>query len=71
MMHEPVQKRGRHDLVAHEFRPRAQVLVARDGDRGPFIEIRDEGEKQVRFPALDGRIADLVDDDHVGLRKAA
>ena len=32
MMHKTVQQRGGHNLVAHEFRPGSQILVARDDD---------------------------------------
>ena len=67
MMHEPVEQGARHDLVAEEFGPRIEALVARNSDGAALIEVRDEREEEIGFHALDGGVADLVDDYEVRL----
>jgi hypothetical protein len=65
MMHKSIEQCGGHDFVAEELCPRLETLVAGHDDRGAFVELRNEGEKEVGFVTLDRGIANLVD-DHEG-----
>jgi hypothetical protein len=69
VMDEPVKERGRHGFVAEELCPGVEALVAGHDDGCALVEVRDEGKEEVRFVALDGRIADLVDAHEVRLRE--
>lgn len=69
MVHETVEQGGGHDLVAQKLSPRIKALVARNDDRGSLVKILDEGEEEIRFIALNGCVADLVDDYEVGFRE--
>ena len=67
MMKQPIQKSRGHHAVAHHLGPRFEALVRGDDDRDLLIELADHIEEQVGLPFLDGRVADLVDDDQLRL----
>ena len=48
MVDEPVDHRGGGDLVAEDFAPPAERVVAGDDERGPFVAAADELEEQGR-----------------------
>jgi len=67
MVEQPVEQRRGHHAVTHHLGPGFEALVGGDDDGDLLIELADHVEEQVRLPLLDGRVADLVDDDQVRL----
>lgn len=63
MVDEPVDHRGGDGGVAEHFAPAAERLVRGDDDAGSFVAGRDELEEQVGGFAVEGDVADLVDDE--------
>ena len=61
MVHEAVDHGGGDDIVAEDFAPAAERLVAGDDQRGPFVTRTDELEEQVCRFGFEGYVADLVD----------
>ncbi|MEX2194346.1 MAG: hypothetical protein WD844_03595 [Thermoleophilaceae bacterium] len=62
-MDEAVDERGGDHLVAEDLAPGLEPAVAGDDDRAAFVAARDQREQQVRGLALQGQVADFVDDD--------
>jgi hypothetical protein len=62
---EPVDQGGRDHGVAEDFAPLLEAAVAGDDDRAAFVAAGDQGEEQVGGLALQGEVADLVDDEQV------
>jgi hypothetical protein len=60
---EPVDHGGGSDLVAEDFAPGAEGLVAGDDQAGAFVAAGDEHEHQVGGVGVKGYVADLVDDE--------
>jgi len=60
---EAVDQRGGDHGVAEDLAPGLEAAVAGDDDRAAFVAAGDEREEQVRGLALEGEVADLVDDD--------
>ena len=67
MVKQPIQKGRGHHRVAHHLRPGFEALVGGDDERDLFIKFADHVEKEIGLPLLDGRVADLVDDNEVRL----
>ena len=65
MVKQPVEKGRGHDAVAHHLGPGLEALVRGDDDGDLLIELADHVEEEVCLPSLDGRIADLVDNDQL------
>ena len=62
MMEQPVQDRGRQDLiVGKDGRPVPDMLVRGEHDAAPFVARRDETEEEVRLGTVEGPEADFVD----------
>ena len=60
---EPVDHGGGDDVVAEDFAPAAEGLVAGDDQAGAFVAGGDELEEQVGGFGFEGDVADLVDDE--------
>ena len=60
---EPVDHGGGDDVVAEDFAPAAEGLVAGDDQAGAFVAGGDELEEQVRGFGFERDVADLVDDE--------
>jgi hypothetical protein len=55
---------GGEHVVSENLAPLGEALVARDDHRAAFIATRDELEDHVGLDAVQGKVADLVDDEH-------
>ena len=66
VMQEPIEDRRGDDRVAEEFLPVDEALVRGQDRRAFLVPVGDELEKQIRFPAVDGQIPSLVDDNETG-----
>jgi hypothetical protein len=62
VVNEAVDERGGDHGVAEDLAPGLEAAVAGDDDRAAFVAARDEREEQVGGLALQGEVADLVDD---------
>ena len=60
---EAVDHGGGDDVVAEDFAPASEGLVAGDDQRGALVAAGDELEEQVRGFGFEGDVADFVDDD--------
>ena len=67
MVEEPVEERGGDHGVAEDVAPRAEALVAREDDGAPLVAARDQLEEEIGAVAVDRDVADLVDDQQLGL----
>lgn len=70
-MQQPVKQGRCHHFVSQHLRPGVKPLVRRDDEQGLLVQLADQVEKQVRLPALDGCIPDLVNDHQVALQYPA
>ena len=68
-MQEAVEDGRREHVVAEDGAPLADGLVRRDEEAAPLVAPRDELEEQVRSALLEGQVAELVDDQQLGLRE--
>ena len=59
---ESVDHGGGDGVVAEDFSPSAEGLVAGDDEGGSFVSGGDELEEQVGCFGFEGQVADLVDD---------
>ena len=55
--------------IAEDVAPGAQALVAREDDRPALAAPRDQLKEEIRPVAVDRDVADLVDDQELGLRE--
>jgi len=62
-MEQPVQDRGREDLVVEDLAPVQEALVAREDKARPLVATRQEPEEQARLVPGEREIADLVEDE--------
>src|SRR6266542_5020420 len=62
---EPVDRGGGDHRVAEDLAPLLETAVGGDDDRAAVVAARDEREEQVGRLALQGQVADLVDDQQV------
>ena len=62
MVDESVDHGGGDYIVAEDFTPAAEDLVAGHDQAGPFVAGADELEEQVGGFGFEGDVADLVDD---------
>jgi hypothetical protein len=62
VMHEAIDQRRRHDVVAEDLAPRLETLVRRQHGRRVFVPPGHELEEEHRARAIDREVADLVDD---------
>ena len=67
MVEQAIQNGRRDDRIAKDLAPGAQALIARQDDGTPFIATGDELEEQVRPLPINRDIADLINDEEVGL----
>src|SRR6266508_5786303 len=68
---EPVDQGGGDDGVAEDLAPLLEAAVRGDGDRAALVAAGDQGEERVGGLALQGEVADLVDDEQVVAREPA
>lgn len=61
--------RGNHG-IAEDFAPVAETLIARQNDRAPFVATRDELEEQIGALPINRNIADLIDNQQVGVMES-
>ena len=66
MMEKPVEDGRGDDRVAEELLPVDEALVRGQDRRAFLVPVGDELKKEIGLPAVDGQIADLVDDDETG-----
>jgi hypothetical protein len=59
---EPIDQGGRDHRVAEDLAPLLEAAVAGDDDRAALVAAGNEREEQVGGLALQGQVADLVDD---------
>src|SRR5207247_7336592 len=62
---KPVDEGGGDHRVAEDLAPLLEAAVRGDDDRAAFVAAGDEREEQVGGLALQGEVADLVDDQQV------
>src|SRR4026209_2885820 len=62
---EPVDEGGGDHGVAEDLAPLLEAAVRVGDDRAAFVAAGDEREEQVRGLALQGEVADLVDDEEM------
>src|SRR5690242_9624650 len=61
-----VEDRGGDDPVAKHVAPAAEALVAGQDHRATLVAPADELEEEIGSGAVDGQVADLVDDEEPG-----
>ena len=66
-MEQPVEDRGGEDLVAEDVAPLRHDLVGGDQDAAALVAAGDELEEEMRAPAFEGQVAELVDDQQLRL----
>ena len=67
VVQQPVEDRGGDHLVAEDLTPAGQALVGRDQDRPPLVAPRHQLKKQVGPQPVQRQVADLIDDQKLGL----
>jgi len=67
MMQDPVKDGGGDDRIAKDLIPLAEASVGGQDQCPPFIASGYELEEQMRSMAIDGDIADFVNDQKLGL----
>lgn len=65
VVEQPVEDGAGDDGVAEDVAPGAEALVAGERDGAPFVAAGDELEEEVCALAVDGDVADLVDDQEL------
>ena len=65
---QPVEQRGRHDLVVEDLAPALEALVRGEHSRGVLVAPVDELEEEDGAAAGDREVADLVDDQERRVR---
>jgi hypothetical protein len=58
---EAIDERGGDHCVAEDLAPGFKAAVAGDDDRPALVAARDEREEEIRGPALQGEVADLIE----------
>ena len=66
-MQQTVEDGAGDHRVAEHLTPGTETLVAGDDDRAALVTARDQLEEQVGALAVDRQIADLIDDEQLGL----
>jgi hypothetical protein len=66
---EPVEQRGCHFGVAEHGSPFAETQIGRDDDAGAFVELAQQMEEQCAAGGAERQVAQLVQDDEVGVGK--
>ena len=66
MMQQPIENRRGDDRIAEELLPIDEALVRGQDRRAFLVPVGDELEKQIRLPAVDGKVPCLVDDHEPG-----
>ena len=69
MVQQAVEDGGGDHGVAKDLAPGAQALIAGQDDRAPLVAARDQLKEEIGALAIDGDVADLVDDQQLGLRQ--
>ena len=69
VVQQAVEDGGGDDGVAEDLAPGAQALIAGQDDRAPLVAARDELKEEIGALAVDGDVADLVDDQQLRLRQ--
>ena len=67
MVQQTVEDRCGDGLVAEDVPPLGDLLVRREQDAAPLVPLRDELKEQVRRGSLQWQVAELVDDEELGL----
>jgi len=70
-MHEPIDGRQRHGLVAKDLTPFAERLVGRDQQGSAFIAGGDQLEQHTGLGLILGDIGDIVEDQQLVLVELA
>jgi hypothetical protein len=63
VMHEAVDQRRRHHLIAEDLAPFLEALVRGQHRRGVLVATRHELEEEHRPGPIDRQVVDLVDDE--------
>jgi len=66
VVQQPVEQRTGQHVIAEERSPLGEALVAREDQAARLIAGIDEVEQQGGLPCAEARVADLVDDEHLG-----
>jgi len=67
VVQQPVEDGARDHRVAEDLAPRARALIAAEQDRAAFIAPADELEEEIGPLPIDRDVADLVDNQELGL----
>ena len=67
---EAIEQRGRHLRVAEHGGPFAEAEIRRDDDAGALVELAQEMEQQGSAGDAERQVAELVEDDEVGMGEA-
>jgi hypothetical protein len=62
-----VENGGRQDLVVEDLSPVDEALVAREDEACPLIAAHQEPEEETRFLPGERQIADLVENEELGI----
>ncbi len=68
-MQQAIEDGAGDHRIAEDFAPRAKTLIAGEQDRAAFIASTDELKEEIRALPIDRDVADLVDDQELGLRE--
>ena len=71
VMEEAIEDGGRHDRIAEYGAPFAHGAVTRNHQAAALVAARDELEEQVCCVGLERQIAELVDDQQLGVGEVA
>src|SRR5262245_3358771 len=66
VVEDAVQDRGRDHPVPEDLSPAAEALIAREDHGAALVAAADQLEEQVGALAVDGQVADLIDDEQPG-----
>ena len=67
VVEQAIEDRGRDHGIAEHLAPGAETLIAGEDDGPALVAARDELEEKVGPLAVNGDVADLVDDEDLGL----
>ena len=69
-MCKAVEQRGRHLRISEHGRPFAEAEIRRDDDAGPLVKFAQKMEEQGAAGGAERQVAQLVEDDEVGVGEA-
>jgi hypothetical protein len=67
VVEQPIEDRGRHHRIAEHLAPFADRTIGSDQHAAALVAARDELEEEMRRVGLERQVAELVDDQQLGL----